>query len=406
MGSFLRRGGARGRLTRRQLAVLAALGTVVLGAVATGDYALTAATNPAEATAGRGGPPRPAARPHRATAASATAASAPVSSKPTSSRQVTTTSTFRQIILPDLLIVAPHGLTAGQIGELRAVPGVRNMITFAGARITVGGVRASAIGVNPEALRSWVPLGTASNEPFWTALARGEFVAATESFSLELIPGASYRLAGGSSEVVKFGLAAPLGLTGVDLVVNQKLSGQLGLVSQDIGLISAPADGIAALQAKVSQILGSSGQIEVLRSQQPAVTSVPQGTKPASYLQLFQASAAAYCPGLSWTILAAIGEIESDDGQNVGPSSAGALGPMQFLPSTWQEWGIDAFGETGPPNVLDPYDAVPSAARMLCADGAASGGTALDNAIFDYNHAEWYVREVLALAAQYAADYQ
>jgi Transglycosylase SLT domain len=401
MGPFLRRGGARGRLTRRQLAVLAALGTVVLGAVATGDYALTAATNPAQATARRGGPPGPAASPPRVAAASA-----PVSSKPTGSSQATTTSTFRQIILPDLLIVAPHGLTAGQIGELRAVPGVRNMITFAGARITVGGVRASAIGVNPEALRSWVPLGTASNEPFWTDLARGEFVAATESFSLELIPGAPYRLAGGSSEVVKFGMAAPLGLTGVDLVVNQKLSARLGLVSQDIGLISAPADGIAALQAKVAQILGSSGQIEVLRSQQPAVTSVPQGTKPASYLQLFQASAAEYCPGLSWTVLAAIGEIESDDGQNVGPSSAGALGPMQFLPSTWQQWGIDAFGETGPPNVLDPYDAVPSAARMLCADGAASGGTALDNAIFDYNHAEWYVREVLALAAQYAADYQ
>jgi membrane-bound lytic murein transglycosylase B len=108
---------------------------------------------------------------------------------------------------------------------------------------------------------------------------------------------------------------------------------------------------------------------------------------------------------MSWTVLAAIGQIESNDGRNMGPSSAGALGPMQFLPSTWQQWGIDAFGETGPPDIMDPYDAVPSAARMLCADGAASGGTSLDNAIYDYNHADWYVREVLALAAQYAADY-
>jgi membrane-bound lytic murein transglycosylase B len=43
---------------------------------------------------------------------------------------------------------------------------------------------------------------------------------------------------------------------------------------------------------------------------------------------------------------------------------------------------------------------------MLCADGAARGGTALYGAIYDYNHADWYVREVLALADQYAAEYR
>ena len=104
-------------------------------------------------------------------------------------------------------------------------------------------------------------------------------------------------------------------------------------------------------------------------------------------------------------MLAAIGQIESADGTNVGPSSAGALGPMQFLPTTWAQWGIDGFGQTGPPDVMNPYDAVPSAARLLCADGAASGGQSLYDAIFDYNHADWYVREVLALAAGYAAEY-
>jgi hypothetical protein len=205
--------------------------------------------------------------------------------------------------------------------------------------------------------------------------------------------------------VVRFGAAEPLGLTGVDVVVDQQLSAQLGLVSGEVALISAPADGISELTSKVSQVLGTSGQIQVVRSQQPAVSSWSQGTKPTSYLQLFQASAAEYCPGLSWTVLAAIGEIESNDGQNMGPSSAGALGPMQFLPSTWQQWGIDAFGQSGPPNIMDPYDAVPSAARMLCADGAANGGTSLYDAIYAYNHADWYVRDVLALAAQYAADY-
>ena len=79
---------------------------------------------------------------------------------------------------------------------------------------------------------------------------------------------------------------------------------------------------------------------------------------------------------------------------------------MQFLPSTWKVWGTDGFGQTGPPDIMNPYDAVPAAARLLCADGAAAGGRALASAIFDYNHASWYVSEVLALAAQYAADYR
>jgi membrane-bound lytic murein transglycosylase B len=102
-------------------------------------------------------------------------------------------------------------------------------------------------------------------------------------------------------------------------------------------------------------------------------------------------------------VLAAIGEVESGNGTNVGPSSAGALGPMQFLPSTWKAVGIDGFGDTGTPNIMNPYDAVPSAAVLLCSDGAAKGGQSLYNAIFSYNHADWYVNEVLGIAHEYAS---
>lgn len=321
---------------------------------------------------------------------------------PRSARQV---SAFRQIILPDLLIVAPHGLTARQVARLRKIPGLRSMITFDGAQITAGGRSVSVIGVDPATFRSWVPLRTASDQRFWTALSKGDFVASTDSStSLRLKPGAFYRLVGASAQVVRFGLAARLGIAGVDLLVNKATSARLGLVRQVAGLISAPGVSLATLTSKVTAVLGHAGKVVPLRSQLP-VASVPAGGKPGNYLALFKASAADFCPGLSWTVLAAIGQIESADGTNVGPSTAGALGPMQFLPSTWAQWGIAAFGETGRPNVLDPYDAVPSAARLLCADGAAAGGRSLYRAIFDYNHADWYVNEVLALAAQYAAAY-
>jgi len=313
---------------------------------------------------------------------------------------------FRQITLPDLLIVAPSGLTTRQIGRLRKIHGLRSVITFDGAQITASGRPVSVIGVNPATFRSWVPLRTASDQAFWTALSSGDFVAAeAASKALGLKAGKSYALVGASAQVVKFGMGARLNLAGVDLMVNQATSARLGLVRQVAGLISAPAVRIATLTRKVARILGPAGRIEQLRGQLPG-SSVRPGTEPTSYIQLFKASAAKYCPGLSWTVLAAIGQIESGDGANMGPSTAGALGPMQFLPSTWARWGIDAFGQTGPPDVMNPYDAVPSAARLLCADGAAAGGRSLYNAIFDYNHADWYVNEVLALAREYAADYR
>ena len=174
-----------------------------------------------------------------------------------------------------------------------------------------------------------------------------------------------------------------------------------------LALVSAPGAGMARLIKAVRRITGQSATVNSLRpaQQQLPVDHAAGSGRPSNYLQLFQASAARYCPGLSWTVLAAIGQIESGDGANVGPSTAGALGPMQFLPSTWTIWGIDGFGQTGPPDVMNPYDAVPSAARLLCADGAARGGAALSAAIFDYNHADWYVREVLQLAAAYAGEF-
>jgi murein DD-endopeptidase MepM/ murein hydrolase activator NlpD len=106
---------------------------------------------------------------------------------------------------------------------------------------------------------------------------------------------------------------------------------------------------------------------------------------------------AGYAYGIPWQVLAAINKIESNFGQNMGPSSAGAVGWMQFMPSTWLRWGVDADGD----GVADPWnatDAIYAAARYLA---AAGGQTNITRAVFAYNHADWYVREVLDLARVY-----
>jgi hypothetical protein len=321
-----------------------------------------------------------------------------------SSAGATTSGSFRKIISPDLLVIEPSGLSARQLAKLAAAAGVRQVVSADGAALKLSGHKVNVLGVNPEQFRSWTPLATATDQRLWTALGQGRFVTSpTLAGQRKLHPGTAYRITGARQEKLTFGGSATLGISGIDALVSTKASAQLGLVPGVLALISAPGTGMARLTKAVRRITGQSATLISLRPAQQMlpVDHTPGSGRPSTYLQLFQASAARYCPGLSWTVLAAIGQIESGDGSNMGPSSAGALGPMQFLPSTWQEWGITGFGETGSPNIMDPFDAVPAAARLLCAAGAGSA-SGLRGAIFAYNHATWYVNEVLALAQEYA----
>ena len=113
---------------------------------------------------------------------------------------------------------------------------------------------------------------------------------------------------------------------------------------------------------------------------------------PPFLIPIYQAAGIEY--QVPWQVLAAINEIETDYGRNLSVSSAGAVGWMQFLPSTWKQWGVDANGD----GVADPYnpvDAIFTAARYLHAAGASSN---LSAAVYAYNHAGWYVQSVLLRA--------
>ena len=315
----------------------------------------------------------------------------------------------RQLVVPDVLAVIQTGIPGTDVPKIRKLGGVRGVLSVSGGAIKIAGQQVNVIGVNPGQFRSWTSPATAANQALWQALSHGRFVTSTAAQrSLGLAKGRSYPVAAAHRSALTFGGSAALSVPGVDAVVNNAVAARLGLV-QNLGvLINAPADNLASLVTQVQKITGASSHVISL---QPTTRTTPgrlpvdttvSSARPTTYLELYKASAARYCPGLSWTVLAAIGEVESGNGANVGPSSAGALGPMQFLQSTWKTWGIDGFGDTGTPNIMNPYDAVPSAAGYLCAAGAAKGGQSLYSAIFAYNHASWYVDEVLAIAREYA----
>jgi hypothetical protein len=123
---------------------------------------------------------------------------------------------------------------------------------------------------------------------------------------------------------------------------------------------------------------------------------------PDTYLLAYR-QAAAGCPGMDWTLLAAIGQVESGHGRNDGPSSAGAIGPMQFMPATFAAYAVDGDGD-GVADPWDPRDAIFTAAHYLCVAGAGRGPAGVHQAVFGYNHAEWYVDLVLATQAAIAAQ--
>jgi membrane-bound lytic murein transglycosylase B len=130
------------------------------------------------------------------------------------------------------------------------------------------------------------------------------------------------------------------------------------------------------------------------------VTPLPSACGPVAapsfLLPIYAAASQQYELGPAGpSILAAINEIESGFGQNLGPSSAGAVGWMQFMPSTWAEYGVDANGD-GVTDPNNPNDAIFAAARYLRAAGMPDDP---EGAVFSYNHADWYVAEVMARAA-------
>lgn len=172
--------------------------------------------------------------------------------------------------------------------------------------------------------------------------------------------------------------------------------------------IAAAAAGLAslAIATLVAALLGGSAGLSAAQLQGgegTAVSALARRDIPPTYLALYQSAARRY--GLDWAILAGIGKVECDHGRDPAPSctregavnQAGAGGPMQFLASTWQTYGVDGNGD-GVADRWNVADAIFAAANYLRASGAPGD---YRRALYAYNHAAWYVAEVQTWASRY-----
>ncbi|MEV4186956.1 lytic transglycosylase domain-containing protein [Streptosporangium canum] len=330
---------------------------------------------------------------------------------------------------PRLLVISQTGLPQQTKEDISQLKHVVKIDSFDGGAIRISGAGLNLLAVDPARFRAWAPKAVAEQPRVWSALAQGEFVAdssAVRRFGLVL--GSEYQVDGGPR--LRVAASASFGLPGVDGLVGMETGRRLGLLPGVALLVHGPEKAATTLNAGVRRLLGSGAQVVTVgggrtaraaadksaadrpatakttakaTAKQPRAARRVAVGRPGSYLDLYRRSAAV-CPGLSWTVLAAIGQVESSHGRNNGPSSAGAQGPMQFMPATWKAYGVDGDGD-GVADIWSPYDAVPSAANYLCANGAGQGGKKLEKAIWFYNHSWSYVSKVMSISQGYARAY-
>jgi cell wall-associated NlpC family hydrolase len=187
-------------------------------------------------------------------------------------------------------------------------------------------------------------------------------------------------------------------------------SAAIGLLALLVGLVSVVAIAAGPGSAGAgSGGSGSGGTAAGVRGGAPGSGGPQPGEAvPPAWLTLYQ-QAASTCPGMSWSVLGAVGTVETGSGQSTAPgvwsgaNSAGAEGPMQFEPATFAAYATVGPDGARPPSPYDPVDAVYTASALLCANGAGTA-TNLRAAIADYNHSDPYVNTVLTLALSLQQD--
>ena len=125
--------------------------------------------------------------------------------------------------------------------------------------------------------------------------------------------------------------------------------------------------------------------------------STPAAPIPASVKALYVGAGERY--KIPWTLLAGVGMEETHHGAIVATSSAGARGLMQFMPATFATYGVDGDGD-GRASITNPADSIYSAANYLTATGVTKGPAGVRAALLAYNHATWYVNDVLHYAGR------
>lgn len=178
------------------------------------------------------------------------------------------------------------------------------------------------------------------------------------------------------------------------------VSGKLTVLTSEVVSVDSPKVNIQITQSQYQQ---SQAKIAAQQAaaKKAATTVVVSSVEPSAAEKLAWAKKAAGTFGIDWKVLAAVWQVESGQTWSTGRSSyAGAVGPCQFLPSTWRSYAYDGDGD-GNASIYNASDCLFGAAKLLASNGASSGN--VTQALLHYNHSIAYVNKVLGIANTYGS---
>ena len=278
-------------------------------------------------------------------------ASAAASTKTRSARTVPV-APLRGLRQADLLVVAPFSLSRQVLAAVAGQPAVTSAEPIEAAKIKINGAYTAVLGVDPSTFRGYAAPSTAASDPLWQGVAGGGVAVSYTMGTLDRLSlGGQVTVSGRQPErlpVVAFGT---VGIGGVDALVSDSTARSLGVPAGNAIVVSAPPANVAALAARIKDVLPPGAAVE------PLVTEV---TRPGGQVAVGTVPAGAAVSGGAVTAAQLTAALRAAESRRGLPYTWGAAGPTAFDCSGLVQWAFAQVGVSMPRVAADQARAGPA----------------------------------------------
>jgi len=259
---------------------------------------------------------------------------------------------LRGLRQPDLLVVAPFSLSRQVLAAVAGLPAVTSAEPIEAAKIKINGAYTAVLGVDPSTFRGYAAPSTAASDPLWRGVAGGGVAVSYTMGTLDRLSlGGQVTVSGRQPErlpVVAFGT---VGIGGVDAVVSDSTARSLGVPAGNAIVVSAPPASVAALAARIKDVLPPGAAVEPL---------VEEVTRPGGPVAVGTVPSGAAVSAGAMTAVQLTAALRAAESRRGLPYAWGAAGPTAFDCSGLVQWAFAQAGVSMPRVAADQARAGPA----------------------------------------------